>query len=105
VSSVGQVIRSERTSLRVARAPQRAAAGLVSCADGLILSQVIHRPHIDFMALSDNDLTNATQRVTEARERLERQRELIQHLRGEGRDMGEAETFLQTEVDPENGTG
>jgi leucyl-tRNA synthetase len=51
---------------------------------------------MDPMALSDSDLTDATQRVAEARERLERQRHLVQKLREEGRDTSEAEALLQT---------
>jgi leucyl-tRNA synthetase len=48
------------------------------------------------MAFSDSDLTDATKRVDEARERLERQRELVQQLQGRGRDTTEAEALLQT---------
>jgi leucyl-tRNA synthetase len=53
------------------------------------------RPHIKPMALPDSDLTTANQRVVEARERLERQRELVQKLRDKGRDTSEAEALLQ----------
>jgi leucyl-tRNA synthetase len=48
------------------------------------------------MASSDSDLMDATKRVDDARERLERQRELVQQLQGSGRDTGEAEALLQT---------
>jgi hypothetical protein len=48
------------------------------------------------MVLSDSDLTNAAQRVAEGRDRLERQRELVQQLQEKGRDAGEAKALFQT---------
>jgi len=48
------------------------------------------------MASSDSDLMDATKRVDDARERLERQREFVQQLQGSGRDTSEAEALLQT---------
>jgi leucyl-tRNA synthetase len=51
---------------------------------------------MDPMAVSDSDLTSATQLVAEARERLARQRELVQQLQEEGHDASEAEALLET---------
>ena len=48
------------------------------------------------MAFSKSELTNADQRITRTRDRLERQRELIQKLAEEGQDTNDAEALFKS---------
>ena len=56
---------------------------------------LIQRAYVNPIALPNNGLTNANQRVAEARERIERQRDCIQKLRAGRHDTNDAEAVFR----------